>query len=332
MMTERNTKGIGLLSGGLDSILAVKVLQDQGLDLIGITFATPFFHPEPGLAAGRAAGIRVHVVDITEPHLEMMKNPRYGFGRYMNPCIDCHGLMLREAGQFMGVEGADFVFTGEVLGQRPMSQRRDALRCVEKLSGLEGLVLRPLSAKLLPPTLVELDRRVDRDRLLDIQGRSRKRQIELAVRYQIHDYPNPAGGCLLTKDGYVRKLKDLLDRSENPSRRDLELLQRGRHFRLPEGSKCVVGRSEADNTRLQALIGSDWVRLQVEGYPGPLAVMPQSTAGSGADLLLAARIVTAYSDAPLESRVPVEWQQGGQRQRLWVAKEATTEFRVFLIL
>jgi tRNA-uridine 2-sulfurtransferase len=331
MARKRKTKGIGLLSGGLDSILAVRVLQEQNLDLLGVTFATPFFGPESALAAGRKADIPVEVVDITELHLAMLRNPRYGFGRYMNPCIDCHGLMLREAARLMKTEGADFLFTGEVLGQRPMSQRRDAMRSVEKLSRMEGLIVRPLSAKLLPPTVVELDGRVDRDRLLDIHGRSRRRQIDLAVRYQIDEYPNPAGGCLLTKEGFVRKLKDLMDRSEHPGRRDLILLQRGRHFRLPSGNKCVVGRNQSDNARIEVLVGSDWLRLQVLDHPGPLAAVPLSGTVPNADLVMAARILAAYCDAPTNSWVMVEWQQGERWDRLRVAKESLEVYRGYLI-
>jgi hypothetical protein len=329
-MTTQKIKGIGLLSGGLDSILAVKVLQEQGLDLLGITFTTPFFGADSALAAGLAVGIEVRVFDITEIHLRMLKDPRYGYGRYMNPCIDCHALMLREAGRIMHGEGADFLFTGEVLGQRPMSQRRDSLRSVEKLSGMEGLILRPLSAKLLPPTLVELDGRVDRSRLLDIHGRSRKRQIELAAHFQIRDYPNPAGGCLLTKDGFVRKLRDLLSARPDPGRRELELLKRGRHFRLPGGSKCVVGRSEADNAQLQAVADPDWLCLQVPGYPGPLALMPEAQV-SEPDLILAARITAAYCDAPMDAPVTVEWRQSGRGERVNVTKEAPAAFRGHMI-
>ncbi len=329
-MTRQKTKGIGLLSGGLDSILAVKILQDQDLDLLGITFVTPFFTAESALTAATTAGIELQVVDITEIHLEMLKHPRYGYGRYLNPCIDCHALMLREAGRVLRDEKADFLFTGEVLGQRPMSQRRDSLRSVEKLSGMEGLILRPLSARLLPPTLVELDGRVDRSRLHDIHGRSRKRQIELAAHYQIVEYPNPAGGCLLTKDGFVNKLKDLLRSQPDPDRREVELLKLGRHFRLPDGSKCVVGRSETDNAHLNQLAVPSWVHLRVLGHPGPLALVPE-LAPSESDLLLAAKILAAYSDAPVDMRVTVEWIRNGQGEQLQVVKQAPVVFREYMI-
>ncbi|MGA7875473.1 MAG: tRNA 4-thiouridine(8) synthase ThiI, partial [Desulfoferrobacter sp.] len=190
-MKSKKAKGIGLLSGGLDSILAVKVLQQQDLDLIGIIFSTPFFGPKPGVDYEGMLSIPVMVLDIGEKHLEMLKKPVYGYGSQMNPCIDCHGLMLREAGRIMEQEDADFLFTGEVLGQRPMSQRRDSLRSVEKLSGYLGRVLRPLSAKLLAPTIVELEGLVDRGLLLDIHGRSRKKQMTLVKQFGLKDYPQP---------------------------------------------------------------------------------------------------------------------------------------------
>jgi tRNA-uridine 2-sulfurtransferase len=329
-MKDKRVKGIGLLSGGLDSILAVKVLQEQGLELLGVTFTTPFFGPEPGLAAGRQAGIEVRVLDISDIHLEMLKNPRYGYGSQMNPCIDCHALMLREAGRLRESESADFLFTGEVLGQRPMSQRRDSLRSVENLSGQEGFILRPLSAKLLPSTVLELDGRIDRERLLDIQGRSRKRQIELAKHYHITEYPNPSGGCALTKEGFVRKLRDLLGCDPQASSRDVELLKWGRHFRLPGGSKCIVGRSHSDNQRLELLAPEDSILLQTAGFPGPMGLM-LAAAESESDLQLAGSIVAAYSDAPVMERVAVEWRGLGTKGAVTVIKEQSPRFRDYLL-
>jgi hypothetical protein len=329
-MANPRAKGIGLLSGGLDSILAVKVLQEQDLDLLGVTFITPFFGSEPGLAAGRQANTPMLVLDIGEVHLEMLRNPRYGYGSQMNPCIDCHALMLREAGKLMGRETADFLFTGEVLGQRPMSQRRDALRSVEKLSGLEGLILRPLSAKLLPATRVELDGRVDRDRLLDIQGRSRKRQIELAEHYGIRDYPNPSGGCVLTKEGFVKKLRELLYHNPGATTRDVELLRWGRHFRLAGSSKSIVGRDQMENQRLLTLGGEGAVRLRVQGFPGPIGVMPEAGLQLS-DLEQAAMILASYSDAPVGETVTVRWEQHGQASTVTVVKEASVTFRKYMV-
>ncbi|SMC24589.1 tRNA U34 2-thiouridine synthase MnmA/TrmU, contains the PP-loop ATPase domain [Desulfacinum hydrothermale DSM 13146] len=329
-MTRRKAKGIGLLSGGLDSILAVKVLQEQDLELVGITFVTPFFGPGPGLKAGRMAGISVRAVDIGQVHLEMLKNPRYGYGSNMNPCIDCHGLMLREATRILEEEGADFLFTGEVLGQRPMSQRRDALNAVEKLSGLSGRILRPLSAKLLAPTLVEQEGLVDRERLLDIHGRGRKRQMELAARYGITDYSQPGGGCMLTKEGFSRKLRELLATLPEAGVREVELLKCGRHFRLPGGSILSLGRSKADNDRLHRLASQRDVILKVPSHPGPTGVLFGGE-GIPRDLQTAAHIVTAYSDVGEGEKVDVVWKKGTEKGTLTVKNMGRGSFAEFFI-
>lgn len=310
-------KGIGLLSGGLDSILAVKVLQEQPLELIGITFCTPFFGPEPGLRAGRIAGIPTRAVDIGAVFLEMLKKPAHGYGRHMNPCIDCHGLMLREAAKILAAEGADFLFTGEVVGQRPMSQRRAAMRTVEKMSGLSGRILRPLSAKLLEPTLVELEGIVDREKLLDLHGRGRKRQMELAVHYGILDIPQPGGGCMLTKEGFARKVKELLAVLPEADTGDVEWLKWGRHFRLGGSCLLAVGRSKGENERLTAMARPEDVVLRVPSHPGPTGVL-FGTGKKRAHFYAAAMIVTAYSDVALGERVAVHWKQGGRYGRITV--------------
>lgn len=304
-------KGIGLLSGGLDSILAVKVLQEQPLDLIGITFFTPFFGPEPGLKAGRIAGIPTRAVDIGRVFLEMLKNPPHGYGRHMNPCIDCHGLMLREAARILAAEGADFLFTGEVVGQRPMSQRRAAMKIVEKISGLSGRILRPLSAKLLEPTVVELEGIVDREKLLDLHGRGRKRQMELAARYGVRDIPQPGGGCMLTKEGFARKVKELLAMFPDAEPGDVEWLKWGRHFRLGGSCLLAVGRSKGENERLSAMARPADVLLRVPSHPGPTGIL-FGQVKKRAHVHMAAMIVTAYSDVALGERVEVHWRQGDE--------------------
>ncbi|HOI96538.1 MAG TPA: tRNA 4-thiouridine(8) synthase ThiI [Syntrophobacter fumaroxidans] len=329
-MTSRKAKGIGLISGGLDSILAARVLEDQELELIGIIFKTPFFGPGPGIDVGRTAGIPVRVIDFTDRHLEMLKNPVYGYGSQMNPCIDCHALMLREAGRVMEREGADFLFTGEVLGQRPMSQRRDSLRSVEKLCGYPGRVLRPLSARLLPPTVVEIEGLVDRERLLDIHGRSRKRQEALARHYGITDYPQPGGGCMLTKEGFARRLKELFARYPEAGSREVELLKWGRHFVLPGGSICIIGRNEADNSRLAQFAGPEDIVLRVADYPSPTGVVIASPSADR-DLQLAAAIVTAYSDCPRDVPVKVSWRRGETSGTLSGPPSDRLEYRSLLI-
>ncbi len=274
------TTGIGLLSGGLDSILAVKVLQDQGIHVEGVCFVTPFFGPEKARLANRQLRIPLHEIDFTDAHLAMLKNPRYGYGKNMNPCIDCHGLMLREAGLLREKLSAQFVFTGEVLGERPMSQNKNSLRSVEKLSGLEGYVLRPLSAQLLPETVPEQQGLVDRGRLCAIQGRSRKPQLALAEKYGIREFPEPAGGCLLTDPGYSRRLRDLMERGQELTRRNLELLKLGRHLLLDDGAKAIVGRNEGENARLESLREPGDTMLTPAGdMPGPTVLLP----GGGSD-------------------------------------------------
>lgn len=329
-MTQRKAKGIGLLSGGLDSILAARVLKDQEIELVGIIFKTPFFGPKPGVDLSKMAGIPVRVIDFAEQHIEMLKNPVYGYGSQMNPCIDCHALMLREAGRIMEREGADFLFTGEVLGQRPMSQRRDSMRSVEKLAGYPGRILRPLCAKLLPPTVVELEGLVDRERLLDINGRSRKRQVALAEHYGIVHYPQPGGGCMLTKEGFARRLRELFARYPQAGPREVELLKWGRHFALPGGSICIIGRNESDNSRLAEFAGPEDIVLRVADYPSPTGVLIASPSADR-DLQLAAAIVISYSDCPREAPVAVSWRRGETSGALSEPPTDRLEYKSLLI-
>lgn len=328
---SRKAKGVGLLSGGLDSSLAAKVLQTQDVEVICVTFTTMFFGGGPGLQAGKTLGLQVQVLDISQKHLKMLKKPVFGYGRQMNPCIDCHALMLREAGRFMEAQGADFLFTGEVLGQRPMSQRRDALGAVENLSGYPGRILRPLSARLLPPTLAEIEGLIDRERLLDFQGRSRKPQMALAVFYGITDYPQPGGGCMLTKEGFVKKLGKLLELFPHAGAREVELLKWGRHFILPEGSMCVVGRNQTDNSQLESLFaaGRD-IRLRSVDHPGPVGLLLPSPQ-MGQDLHLAAMVIAAYSDTPVSGPAKVEWRQREESETLSLVNPGKDCFRKYQV-
>ena len=203
-------KALGLCSGGLDSILSALVLKEQGIEVTWISFETPFFSAKAAKDAARQTGIPLIIKDITDIYMEMMRAPKAGFGKNMNPCMDCHTLMFAQAGKVMEEEGFHFLFSGEVVGQRPKSQNKNSLRYVEKNSGFDGQILRPLSAKCLPETQVEKDGLVDRERLLDISGRSRKVQMELAKKFGIKDFPSPAGGCLLTDKGFSNRLRDML--------------------------------------------------------------------------------------------------------------------------
>jgi hypothetical protein len=290
----RTVRGLGLISGGLDSMLAARLLMEQGVAVTGIAFVTPFFNAKNAEAAALRVGFPLIVRDITAPHLAMVKRPPSGYGRLMNPCIDCHALMLGVAGGVMDAEGFDFLFTGEVLNERPMSQSLRSLNRVANLSGRPGRVLRPLSALRLRETDVERDGLVDRKRLLNLEGRSRRRQFELARGWGITDYPNPAGGCLLTDPGYSRRLRDLLEHGPEAGPHELELLKIGRQFRIREGVKAAVGKNVAHNLALTALRGPGDLLLRTQGVPGPVAIV--SGNASEADIAVAAGICARYSD------------------------------------
>jgi tRNA U34 2-thiouridine synthase MnmA/TrmU len=273
-----NKKAIALFSGGLDSILAAKIIMDEGIDIFGVTFMMEFASRDIGLhkkniaQAALQIGLRNEFIDISEEFLEILKNPRYGFGSNTNPCIDCKILMLKKAKTLMENQDASFVITGEVLGERPMSQRKDALNLIENKSGLKGYLLRPLSAKLLNETVPEENGIIDRNRLFGISGRSRKPQLELAKKYGIKTYFTPAGGCLLTDPCFSKRLKDILN-ADGINLENIRLLKYGRHFRLGERTKFVLGRDEEDNKNilLQKIEGD--IVLEPAGYPGPIGIL-----------------------------------------------------------
>lgn len=305
-------KAIALLSGGLDSTLAASLLKQQGIDIVALSFVTPFCQCSGkggcGSQAGEVAeklGLELRVEPLGDEYLDIVRNPVRGYGKNMNPCIDCRILMFSKAREVMEKEGASFVFTGEVLGERPMSQRRESMRIIEKESGLEGRLLRPLSARLLRPTLVEEDGIVDRTKLLSVSGRSRKPQMRLAEEFGISDYPCPAGGCLLTDPAYARKVKDLVTHGEL-TMKNVTLLRTGRHYRLLNAKKLVVGRNEGENGRLESLADEDDVVLSTFPIPGPVALLRSGANGS---LELSARICAAHSDAKCEPEVPVSWRR-----------------------
>lgn len=254
------TKAVALLSGGLDSTLAVLVLLRQGIEITAVTFQTYFGCDASSVSScGRPTfdlaakfGFDVETITLGESFIDIVKNPRHGHGKNMNPCIDCRILMLKEALTLMRSIGADFLVTGEVLGQRPMSQRRECFPLIDRDAGVAGLVLRPLCAKLLKPTIAEENGLVDRAQLYAMNGRTRKPQMALAEELGLTDYPAPAGGCLLTDPIYSHRLKELLKHDPDASIRDISLLQIGRHFRLTPTCKAVVGRNEAENEKLNS--------------------------------------------------------------------------------
>jgi hypothetical protein len=288
-----------LYSGGLDSILACKILQDMGIHVIALYFITPFFGnklKEQGKISKKEAlaglGIQFEAIDISDAYLEMVKNPGHGYGKYMNPCIDCKILMIRKAMERLGEFNASFVATGEILGQRPMSQRKDALRIIERDSGADGLLLRPLSALHLPPTDVENMGLVDRSRLLGLSGRGRKDQIALAGRYGIKEYPAPAGGCVLADPILSRRLKRIFELWPGLDVNDCILFRTGRHFFLPDGSWLVIGRNKKENERIVSLVKEGDINLYPASGPGPTGLWRKVSTAAYADI--AAGILCRY--------------------------------------
>jgi tRNA U34 2-thiouridine synthase MnmA/TrmU len=315
--TAAKGRGLSLLSGGLDSQLAICVLREQGLHVEAVVFASPFFKIEAAKRAADTLKVTLHVVSFTQDILALVKHPRHGFGGALNPCIDCHALMIRRAGELMAAKGFDFVATGEVLNQRPMSQTRRSLDTVEKDAALSGRLLRPLSALLLEPTLPELEGVVDRSRLLGLNGRSRKPQMELAKGFGLEDYPSPAGGCLLTEKGFCRKLADVKCHEGLEDERLVWLLLHGRHFRLPGGAKCVAGRDSRDNAALKKSCREGDVLLYTVNVPGPTLLLPS---GAGAeDVAVAAGMCAAYGDHGERTEVAVRIQRGAEAEERLVA-------------
>ncbi|MDD5730063.1 MAG: hypothetical protein PHN57_02930 [Candidatus Omnitrophica bacterium] len=274
-------KALALISGGLDSLLAARLVKDQGIGIIALNFHMPFCSREEKFSYGcpdsvRAVadylGVELKVINIVDEFLSVLENPGHGYGANLNPCIDCKILMLRKCKELLEEFGAGFVVTGEVLGQRPMSQHRQALVTIEKESGIEGLILRPLCAKLLEETIPEKNKWVDRVRLLDLNGRSRKPQMQLARDFGFHDYANPAGGCLLTDPRFAIRVKDLISHKELDAG-NVELLKVGRHFRVSDRAKLVVGRDEKENERLLGLARrGDFIFMPPDDVAGATAL------------------------------------------------------------
>ena len=296
-------KAIALLSGGLDSTLATLVMVRQRIAVTAITFLTHFgcdindsssCSKNPFPAAERF-GFTVKLCHLADKFIEIVKNPRFGHGKNMNPCIDCRILMLEEAREFMEMVGADFVVTGEVLGQRPMSQRRDTLNIIDREAGLKGLVVRPLSARLLTETIPEREGLVRREMLYGFSGRSRKPQMSLAEEFGLTDYPAPAGGCLLTEPNYSHRLRELLGHTRDPSLADLRLLRMGRHFRLSPSCKAIVGRNEKENEVICSLADDDCYLLHVDYLGSPTVLLSGEDAGNF--ITFAASLCARYSDA-----------------------------------
>ncbi len=345
MDDKEQIKAVGLLSGGLDSTLAVRIMLEQGVEVTALHFRTGFSFAGRRRVAGRGPagpsdaeravamlGVGLEVIDVSDEYLPLVLHPRYGYGSGMNPCVDCRIFLLRKAKAWMETHDYNFVFTGEVVGQRPKSQMRPTLNVVERESGLRGYLLRPLSAKLLKPTVPEQRGWVEREKLYAISGRGRKEQIRLAEQFGITDYPQPSGGCCyLIDQTYSRRLRDFLARegSEALSTERAQLLAVGRHVRLPSGCKVIVGRRERENDYLEAC-GVAGVLLTTPEHPGPTTLLPG--APTREEIELAARITAGYSDGQGELAVIVEAREGeGPVRVLTVAPLAREKARAWMV-
>jgi tRNA-specific 2-thiouridylase len=302
-MTEEKKKVVALLSGGLDSQLAIKMMQEQGFDVSAVAIKTPFCDFDCGRGCGfeireRADDLNVNLktVYLGDEYIEMLKHPKHGIGAGFNPCIDCRSMMFDAAKKHMEEIGAEFIISGEVLGQRPMSQHAPALRTIEKESDLVGKIVRPLSAALLPETDPEKNGLIKRENLGMIRGRTRRNQLDMAKKYGIENPPNAGGGCLLTEPQFGIKAKDLFSHTENPTINDIDLLKIGRHFRLDEQTKFIVGRNKDENEMIKAIALPGDILLEAKDFVGPVSILRGSNAKE--HLKFASSVTLRYSDAP----------------------------------
>jgi tRNA U34 2-thiouridine synthase MnmA/TrmU len=329
--TPTITKAVALLSGGLDSNLAIRMVQEQGVEVEAIAVKTPFCDFDCGKGCGHRVqevalelGIKLKTVYFGEEYLKMLKNPKYGYGSGMNPCIDCRGMMYNAAKEQMEKTGADFIITGEVLGQRPMSQNGNALKIIEDETQTNGKIVRPLSFRHLPITEAESKGLIKREKMGDIKGRSRKGQLQLAKKFDISDPPNAAGGCLLTDPAFSIRVRDLYDHTTKgiPDMNDIELLKIGRHFRLSDNTKLIVGRNKMENEILDSLKLDDDIIIEVSNYTGPTCILrtkkqllTSSLSSAEKEIEIAASTALRYSDSPKDKLSSVKIKIVGQKEK-----------------
>jgi len=334
--TKEKKKIVALLSGGLDSTLAIKTMQKQGFEVSAVAIKTPFCDFDCGRGCGFEIrekadnlGVNLKTVYLGDEYIEMLKHPKHGFGSGMNPCIDCRAMMFEAGKKHMEEIGAEFIISGEVLGQRPMSQFAPALKKIEKLSNLEGKIVRPLSAALLPATDPEKNGLIKRKDLGMIRGRSRKEQLKMAKEFGIEDPPNAGGGCLLTDPAFSLRAIDLFKHIETPTTNDIDLLKIGRHFRLDQNTKLIVGRNKDENEIMHALALSNDILLEAKEHVGPTTLLR----GNGIEkhIEFSAKITLRYSDAPKNETgvVTVNKNEGVTEISVDCAEEISyTQFRI----
>lgn len=317
------TRALAMISGGLDSILAAKLIKEQGIEVIGICFKSYFFNEESAKKMVKQIDIPLKVVDFSKEHFQIVKEPKFGYGKNMNPCIDCHSLMMNYSGKLLKELEADFIITGEVLNQRPMSQNRSALDIVKKHSGFSDKILRPLCAKNLLPTAMELSGLVNREALLDILGRGRKVQMELAEKWGIKEYPSPAGGCKLTEPNYSKRLKELLDHVKEPTYRELELLKYGRHFRISSDAKIISTRTEEEGEEIKKYLDERDLVFSVSNYNGSTIVIIGNPTKE--DIEFAAKVTARYSKGRAENMLEIRYGYFNKEKNNFIELASATE-------
>lgn len=324
-------RALAMVSGGLDSILAAKLMKDQGVEVIGICFKSYFFTPDNAIRMCKQIDIPLEVVDFSEEHFQMVKKPKHGYGKNMNPCIDCHAMMMKYAGELLEKFNGDFIITGEVLNQRPMSQNKRSLDIVKKESGFKDKILRPLCAKNLEPTDMEIEGLVDREKLLDISGRSRKIQMELAEKFGIVDYPSPAGGCMLTEPNYSVRLKDLVNNKDEIESKEIGLLRYGRHFRLGEGCKIIATRTEEESKGIKEFITNRDMIFFPKDFSGAMVVIVGEA--NEEDIEFAAKLSGRYSKGKNEETLEIKYGKFGKPMKniIKVSPAEEEEMRKYII-
>lgn len=307
-------RALALFSGGLDSTLAMKLIVDQGIEVIAVNvnigFGSTSDRREHMKNMCEQIGVKLEILDLRELYLEeVLFNPKYGYGKNFNPCIDCHGFMFRYTGQLLEKYDASFMISGEVMGQRPMSQRKEAMENVKTLSSYDDLIVRPLCAKLLDPSLPEREGWVDREKLLDINGRNRQRQLDMAKAIGLKDFESPGGGCLLTEVQFSNRLRDFVD-NDTLEVEDIDTLKAGRHLRLPDGAKLIVGRHQEDNEKLKATNSKKYYKARILDAVGPLSLLDKKASES--DRKLAASFIVSYGKTQLDKEYKVLFEDGSE--------------------
>ncbi len=325
--------GLALFSGGLDSILAARLLMEQGLDIKCLHFHSPFFGAPARVDHWKDAyGLDIDAVDVSEEYARMLREgPAHGFGSAMNPCVDCKILMMRRTKTLLAEYGASFIASGEVLGQRPMSQRRDTLNIIRRDADVRGILLRPLCALHLDPTEPELSGLVDRSRLLGFNGRGRKDQLALAERFGITEIPTPGGGCKLTEKENTRRFWPVLRRLNAPSAGDFRLADTGRQF-WHGGYWLCIGRHQQDNENFRSLVRDGDLMFKIAGFPGPLAIGRSAAPWTSEEVSLAAGLAASYSPKAVKSfesggEILVNVTSGGQTSQIRVTPSRSSPFR-----